>query len=87
MKGKLSESRGPGTDTQESVFLLTAYDDHVASHTENTGGSGLDCAAIRRNEQDGENIVHKPSPHVLIEYSMQEIMGRGMITSLKTNDN
>ena len=85
MKGKLSEPRGPGTDTQESAFLLTAYDDHVASHTENTGE--VDCAALRRNEQDGENVDHKPSLHVLSKYLMQEITGRGMITSLKTNDN
>jgi hypothetical protein len=91
-KGVLSEPRGPRPDSQETSPLLNAYSDdfHVASaasHNENTGGSAVDGAALRRNEQDGKNIVHKTSLHVLGESSMQGIMGRHMITSLKINDN
>ena len=70
MNIKLPGPRSTRTDTQESAPLLTAYDDHIASHTENTssGGSALDGAALRRNEQDGKNIVHKLSLHGLSEY-------------------
>ena len=83
-KGVLSEPRDPRSDSQETSPLLTTHYDHF--HTENTGGSAVDGAALHRNEQDG-NIVHKTSLHVLSEYSMQGIVGRRMITSLKTNDN
>ena len=85
-KDVLAEPCGSHPDTSpETRALLTAYCDHF--HTENTGGSAVDGAALHRNEQDGKNIVHKTSLHFLSEYSMQEIMGRCMITSLKTNDN
>jgi hypothetical protein len=41
--------------SQETSPLLTADDRlHVASHTENPGGSAIDGAALHRNEQDGE---------------------------------
>ena len=85
-KGALSEPPGPRTDSQETSPLLTAYCDHF--YTENTGGSAVDGAALHRNEQDGKNIVHKTTLHVLIDkYTMQGKMGRHMITSLKRNDN
>ena len=91
MNGKdvLSEPHGPRPDTQETSPFLTANDDHfyLTSHNENTGGSAVNVAAIRRNEQEGKIIVHKSSLHVLIEYSMQEIMARCLITSLRTSDN
>ena len=76
-KGVLSEPRGPRPDSQETSPLLTAY---------YTGGSG-DGAALHRNKQDGKNIVHRISLHILSEHLMQEITGRRVITSLKTNDN
>ena len=84
-KGVLSEPRGPRPDSQETSPLLTAYYDHF--HTENTGGSAVDGAALHRDEHDGKSIVHKTSLHVLSEYSMQGILEKRMITSLKTNDN
>jgi hypothetical protein len=84
----------PRPDSQETSPLLNAYSDHLALAasplTENTGlgGSALDGAALHRNEQDGKNIVRKTSLLDLGEYqTMQAIMGRHMITSLKTNDN
>jgi hypothetical protein len=62
-KGVLFEPRGPRTDSQETSPLLTAYYEHfyVPSRTENIGGSAVDGAALRRNEQDGKNIVPKTS--------------------------
>ena len=88
-KGVLSEPHGPRPDSQETSPLLNTYSDHfhVASHSENAGGSAVDGAALRRNEQDGKNIVHKSSLHVLRWYLKQRMMGRRMITSLKTDDN
>ena len=85
-KGVLSD---PRPDSQETSPLLNAYSD-VASVNENTGLGGsapVDGAALRRNEQDGKNIVRKTSLHVLGKYSMQGLMGRHTIMSLKTNDN
>ena len=64
-KGVLSEPRGPRPDSQETTPLLNAYSDHVSTHTENA----VDGAALRRNEQEGKNIIHKFS-HVPSEYSM-----------------
>jgi hypothetical protein len=89
-KGVLSD---PRPDSQETSPLLNAFSDHfhvasVASplnESTGLGGSAVDGAALRRNEQGGKNIVRKTS--VLGEYSMQMIMGRHMITSLKKNDN
>lgn len=52
-KGVL-EPRGPRTDNQETTPLLTAY-----SHTEITGGSAVDGAALRRNGQDGKNTCSR----------------------------
>ena len=88
-KGVLSD---PSPDSQETSPLLNAYSDvaSVASPVnENTGlgGSAVDGAALSRNEQDGKNIVRKTSPHVLGKYTMQGLMGRHTIMSLKTNDN
>ena len=81
-----SEPRGlrPDTSRETSPLLTVYYDDF---HTQNTGGSAADGVALHRNEQDGKNIVHKTSLHVPSKYSMQGIMGKRMITSLKTNDN
>ena len=64
-KGVPSEPRGPCPDSQETSPLLNAYS-HVPSHTENA----VDGAALRRNEQEGKNVVHRSSLHVPIEYSM-----------------
>ena len=66
-KDVLSEPRGPGPrpDSQETSPLLNAYSDlvHVPTHTENPLAE--DSAALRRNEHDGKNIIHKFSLHVL----------------------
>ena len=70
-KGVLSD---PRPDSQETSPLLNAYSDvaSVASPVnENTGLGGsapVDGAALRRNEQDGKNIVRKTSLHVLGKY-------------------
>ena len=61
-KGVLSDPRRLHPDSQETSPLLNTYCDHihVASHTENTGGSAaVDGAALHRNEQNGKHIVHK----------------------------
>ena len=67
-KGVPSEPRGPHPDSQETSPLLNAYSDHshVLTHAENA----VDDAALRRNEQEGKNIVHRSSLHLPIEYSM-----------------
>ena len=69
-KDVLSEppSRGPRPDSQETSPLLNAYSDldHVPTHTENAE----DGAALRRNEHDGKNIVHKSHYLFLSEYTM-----------------
>ena len=52
-KGVSEPCDGPGPDSQETSPLLTPYCDHA--HTENTGGSAVDGAALHRNEQDGKN--------------------------------
>jgi hypothetical protein len=47
--------KGVSEPSQETSPLLTADDRlHVASYTENPGGSAIDGAALHRNEQDGE---------------------------------
>ena len=70
-KGILSKPRRPSLDSQETNPLLTAYCDHfhVASENTSAGGSAVDGTTLRRNEQDGKNIVHKSSLHVPSEYS------------------
>ena len=69
-RGVLSEPRRPSPDNQETSPLLTAYCDHFHVASEYTGGSALDGAALHRNEQDGKNVVHKTSLHVLNDYSI-----------------
>ena len=82
-KGVPSEPHVPRSNSPETDPLLSAYCD-VASHSEIAGGSAVDGVALRRNEQDGKNIVHFTTH---FEYPMQGILGRHMTTSLKTNDN
>jgi hypothetical protein len=53
----VSEPRGPRPDSQETSPLLTAYCEHFHVASENTGGSAVDGAALRRNEEDGKNIL------------------------------
>ena len=59
-------------DSQETTSLLAQVEGtHVASHTENAGGSAVDGAALRRNEEDGEpGSIQNLSPHVLNRSSM-----------------
>ena len=57
-KGVLSESHVPRPDSRETSPLLAVHRDSIASHTENTGESAVDGAALHRNEQDSKNIVH-----------------------------
>ena len=57
-KGVLSEPHVPRPDSLETSPLLAVHYDSIASHTENTGGSAVDGAALRRNEQESKNIVH-----------------------------